>query len=565
MTVFRLNLVGDPTSHLLGLPVVPKADSLMVDKEVLVERNGWRLWLARILIPGYAGFQDGKVTQYFLRFFQEVIGEKKAVPSDQLRRIIRLAEGHIFQKVGDHPSRVSKKMGDLERYVFAARIRLNDFASPEHKEILRAIVKRDNRPLFTKWEDLNFSIREEDKEAFWTHPDLVDFLFSQHLHRHIRYPDYDHKIEMLPCLRQRDGAWMAENEAHLKMNGRATPWSQIRHQLKVENKSNRLYSQETDGTKKYWMYLQDGFVQHDCHDMEHLRSLKTLDRPPSLCKVQVVTTHAPHEKWNFADRFLKGARHTFFRVIVGQGFQARHPDLPYRDGEVYSIGFGGSEGYASIFQPLAAVKGKFFSPDNWEFYPENLVITEFDAIEEKIVRLFDLLKQRALQDQVFHVMANNCCTNAIGVLREAEILDVPIKEHFVTMLYEYVVPEWLRYYLDRLFNVIVRHTPDIVTKLARKVCQFFYSLIIPPLFSLLGAWRAGITYSPKTDTGLFNGRMGRASNQIKALYSNIYDIFDPDRMSFDLTHRVWRWQVQYGSSTRKEQFLSNKLMLTEVK
>lgn len=540
---------------LLDLPQVLPS-SLQAEGGVLVESKGLLNGIARSIIPGYATSQDAKVTKYFLVFFKDIVAEKKTMPSAQVKKIIRFAEKHIAERVAFRLSHNlaehTPEIADLERYVFAARIKINDFECPQQKEALRAVVQRHNQALFSKWDRLNFDNRAVDKEAFWSSPDMVDFIFTNHLHRYIRHQDYQHKIEMWPVLKQRDGSWVVESEAHLKMNGRMTPWSQIRNMLKAEEDTFCLYSEEPGGNKRYWMYLDNGFVQHDRNDLQNMRRFVQLERPPSTCKVQLITTHAPAADWGIADRLLQGARHTYFRIVIGEGFQRNHPDLPYRDAEVYSIGFDGPPGNVNLLQPLTTFRGALYSPDRWEFYNRDLYVTEIDTTDEKIVHLFDVVRRAAADQHGFHIIRNNCCTNAMAILREANIVDIPTKNHMLTMLYEYIFSENTRHYIDMVANFLLQHTPEMVKETVKNLGLFFYSLVISPLFLLLGAWRTNVAYEPETneapvDIGEEEGIL-RARNRIKALFSNVYDLFDPNNMSFDLTHNVWRWQKKYAQT-----------------
>ncbi|MBS0650326.1 MAG: hypothetical protein JSR93_04100 [Verrucomicrobia bacterium] len=551
-----------------GFADLPQAlpSALQAEGEVLVESGGFLNAVARSIIPGYATSEDAKVTKYFLNFFKDIVAEKKNIPPDQLKKVIRFAEQHIAERIafrqGHNLTEHTPEIADLERYAFAARVKINDFECPAQKEAIRAVVQRHNRSLFSKWEGMDFGSRPVDKEAFWAHPDMVDFLFKNHLHRYIRHQDYQHKIEMWPALKQREGSWVVESEAHLKMNGRMTPWSQIRSIFKVEPDTQRLYTEASDGSKQYWMYLEDGFVQHDRHDFENMRRFKKLERPPAQCKIQLITTHAHEDKWNFADRLLQGARHTFFRIVIGEGFQRNHPDLPYKDGEVYSVGFGGPAGSVNVFQPLTTFQGKLYSPDGWEFYSEDLQVTEIDATDDKIINLFDIVKRQAREQHGFHIIGSNCCTRGMAMLREADILDIPTKNHLITMTYEYAFSEETRKYIDKVANFIIRYTPETVKEVVTKIGLFFYSLVVSPLFLLLGAWRTKVAYDPESNqdpSGITAEEgMVRASNRIRGLFSNIYDFFDPEKMSFDLTHNVWRWQQKYAETHPESTFTINQ-------
>ncbi len=555
MATVLLDLRQNPLLRLpQELPV-----GLQVEGGVLIDASGEFNAIKRSVIPGYAKVQDTKVTEYFLNFFKEVIGEKKMMPSDQLKKIIRFSEQHIaerifFRKRHDLPES-TEEIGNLQRYIFAARMRINDFESPQHKEDLRAVVLEHNQQLFAKWDRFKFDSVPADKEAFWGYPDLVDFVFRLHLHRFIRHPYYDHKIKMLCSA--------SKLEPHLKMNGDLTPWSKIRNTLKIEEGAKRLYTEDTQGAKQYWMYLEEGFVPHNRHDFHNIRPFKMLETPPTASKVRLITTHAPQKKWSFIDWFfMKGVRHTFFHALPGEGFERRHPDLPYRGGEVYSIGFGGPGGVdINMLQPLITFQGMFYSPDSWDFYIENLYVTEIDVTDDQFIRLFNVVKERSMENQGFHIIAQNCCTVAMGIFRDAGIVDIHTRDHMVTLWYDYILPEKIRKYTDKAYDFIVRCTPENVKEVIKNLGLFIHSLVFSPLFLLLGAARAKVTYDPETDAseGLtLEEGVVRVSNKIKALFSSFLDLFDPEKMSFDLTHKVWRWQVDYAQTHPERSFIIEK-------
>ena len=154
-----------------------------------------------------------------MKFFKDIIAENRTVAPNDLKAVIRLAEQHIKQRLEDPTVKdIPKEVAALERYIFTTRLRLNDFESTEQREALREVAKQHSLKLFHKWERLNYQNTPADYNAFWLNPDLVDFIFELELSRSIR--KQNHKIVARPTLKKKEGRWVVEREAHLKMNGR---------------------------------------------------------------------------------------------------------------------------------------------------------------------------------------------------------------------------------------------------------------------------------------------------------------------------------------------------------
>lgn len=549
MTTFKLDL---SQNNPLQLPAaLPANSSLMVKNGALIEADqGILSSIQRSLIPGYARSEEEKVTSYFLKFFTQVIKDKREVPAAQLKNIICMAEQHLASRTSFRKSlelsESTKKMSRLEHYLFAARSRLKYFDSDQQKEGYRQKVLSHQNELFNKWDDLGFEAKPDDKEIFYAHPDLVEYVFKNHLHRHIRHHDYQHHITQLPLIKRREGIWVAEQEPFLKMNNQLTPWSKIRGRLKVRDKDMQLSSIEDGGRKQFWSYLNEGFVPHDQNDMEHLRPFKKLQQAPLTSRVELITTHAPANKRTFFDRVLGGARHTAFRIVIGRDFQTAHPELPYKAGEVYSFGWGGRFADISSLQPLRTVAGRMYSPDCYEFFAEDLFLTELDLPVEKVNRLFQVIRNKGSEDGVFLHVNNNCCTHATAILREAEVIDIPVQDHMMKLWYQLLIPQWIRDQIDPAAEIIQKYSPAFVIEMVKNLGLFFYSLIWAPIFLLFGAARTKIQYENESGSLQDLDEVAlRVRNRSKALFASLYDLFDPAKMTFDLTHNVWKWQLQY--------------------
>ena len=156
----------------------------------------------------------------------------------------------------------SSALPRLNHYTLVVREKLQLFeASCARTERVKK-CESNNLKLLTQWKKWGFP-----EEAFGGHPDLVDFVLRVHLHRYIRHADYQHTIKMLPTFVRRGDAISVVSHPHLLVNGQMTPWSKIAQKIAVDEAGN-LYSEEGNGKKLPWMYLDQGFVQKDRHDFE---------------------------------------------------------------------------------------------------------------------------------------------------------------------------------------------------------------------------------------------------------------------------------------------------------
>jgi len=285
-----------------------------------------------------------------------------------------------------------------------------------------------------KWKQLGFS-----EETFRNYPDLVDFTFQSHLHRHVKHPYYKHTIDMRPLFVRKEGRVVIENHPHLLMNGKSTPWSRIREKIRVDAKGN-LYSIE-EGKTRLWTYLKNGLTVWDRHNLERPQALRRLITAPPRSRIEIITTHAHKKEWNLLDRVLNGTRHSLVRVVPGEGFSSRYPHQGLEEGKVYSLGWGAAKWEDfSLCNPLSTLRGKWSSPDPFEFYKQDLCVTPEEVSDEKLIRLMDVIRKKK------------------GDALTAQMLRV------------------------------------------------------------------------------------RATNRVKALFSNVFDLFSPSKMEFDLTKNIYKWQ-----------------------
>jgi hypothetical protein len=500
--------------------------NLYVENDNLVVA-GWTNALMRFFIPCVASSQDAKVSQYFIRYFAQ--GNALREP-EEVKSMLSLAEQHIARGKGWFSSQ-SQDTRRLEHYTLIARKKMGC-----SQESLEKKCRADNKGLFAKWTKLGFA-----EEAFWGSPDLVDFVFNSYLHRHITHPYYRHTIQMRPVLLRQGGQLVMEMQPHLLMDGRETSWFEIRKKIKIDDEE-RLYSME-NGQKNYWMYLDKGLTQWDKNNFENPHRLRQLDRPPLHSRVEIVTTHAHKEDWNIADRLLKGSRHSFFRIVAGEGFSSRHPTAGLEDGSVYSLGWGARWRDFSIFTPLSTLQGRWFCPDNFEFLKEDQCITPVAATEEQIVNLLEIVKKRSKEDHPFHIITSNCCGVTADVLNEAGIMSFCTKDHMANMWYKFLLPKMMRQPLDKIGSFFKRVTPEVIKDVVYRICAFVYSAIFMPFFTLFGAWRTTLAFEDENGNPHDAGKIrARASNRVKALFSDVFDVFSPGKMEFDLTRNIYKQQ-----------------------
>lgn len=394
----------------------------------------------------------------------------------------------------------------------------------------------DNQALLERWRKLGFS-----EDAFWSAPDLVDFVFKSHLHRYITHPFYNHTISSQPRLIRREGQLVIVKEPHLLLKGRQTPWSEIRKKIYIDSDS-RLYSKDAEGRKQRWTYLDEGLTPLNNDHFEYPQRFKKLDRAPERSQVQIVTTHAHQEDWCFFDGLLKGTRHSFLRIIPGEGFSDRHPNIHLLPKEVYSFGYGTQWHHFSFFSPLSTLQGKWHSPDDFEFLKQDQCVTPLDVTDEQVIKLMQIIQRLSKEESPFHFITANCCGNTAKVLNEAGIIDLKTKNHMAYLSYKFFIPKWMRKLINQITPVIFWVTPPIVHTAVKYVSAVIYSAVFAPLFTLLGAWRVNISYENEDNPLLKNKNLVITSNRIKALFSNIFDLFNPTKMEFDLTKNIYKWQ-----------------------
>ncbi len=503
----------------------------------------WTNHLKRWCIPGFASAQDKKVSEYFTEQLKNVIYSESALDLEKIKSDLSLAEEHISNHRWLNWQTSRKDVARLEHYTLVVRDRLNLFGPTRSRQALLENCRSDNQHLLSYWLNCGFS-----EETFWTHPDLVDFIFKAHLHRHITHPYYNHTIDMQWRITRRGGEVTAVKEPHLLFNGRQMPWTQIRNKIQIDGES-RLYSMDR-GQKKRWTYLENGFTELKDDHFASPQPLRKLDQAPVNSQIQIVTTHAHKTDWNLADRVLEGTRHSFFRIVPGTGFSVRHPEIRMEQGAVYSFGWGTNWRDIDFFSPLSTLKGSWGSPDPWEFFKQDQCVTPLHATDATVIKLMEIIRRRSQEERPFHFITANCCGITAEVLNEAGIIDLNTKKHMAKLSYEFFLPEFIRSPLDKIFAFINRITPQCISNAIERVGVFLDSVVFVPTFSVFGAWRTKISFENEEGESSQQNRINaKAANRIKALFSNIYDLFKPSKMEFDMTKNVYKWQLRQPGTT----------------
>lgn len=525
------------TTTFLNAESVPprRADYEVDSRHRFIERDGWTSF-CRAFIPAYASNCDAKITQAFQRTLEDILsGQKRASDDEQMGILLSRMDEHIERVTGERSVHVlpPKDIIKLERYMLGVRHKTGIFRRDQSPHELRTLVHAHSKSLYDKW----VKRQQYPEEAFFQAPDLIDFVFHSHLHRHISYPAYGGVNKGHTVGWNKDGAT-------LLVDGRTTQWSAMQRNFAVDKESERIYSVDsTTGKRVFWCYLEKGLVPHDVKKATPI-PLRTLpqDQIPKSCQLQIVTTHDSPEKWNCVDRFLKGARHTFFRVIFREKFNERQDAGTYRPGEVYSWGWRPFWKDFNPLLPLESYQGYMQCPDNDEFLPQNFYETTLDITDEQALNLMSAAKNYKGR---FNFVTNNCAGTTAQLLRDTGIIEIPTGSFMTTMWYQFLVPKYIRNIFDGIAGFFQRNTPDWLQTIAVRIGRFISAIFFAPIFLLFGAWRTNITDEAlKHEDGLDE----KPSKSIRALFNNIWDVFNPKSMTYDLTKNIYKWQKKQAST-----------------
>ncbi len=515
---------------------LPTSSSLKLENGKLVPQT-WTDSLKRFFIPYHASSQDSKVTGYFLSYFKELFsGKKPQEEGAQIRSMILLAERYAAAGKGNYSEQFPGACR-LEHYTLAARARMDFFSEGQTRTSIREKCLKEKKALPVEWIKHGFP-----EEIFWNSPDLVDFISAAYLHRFIRHADYQHTIQMLPSISPGNGGIPRVMEPHLKMEGKMTPWSEISRKISVDEEG-RMFSLGTDGKKSYWMYLEEGFVQNDRHDFEKLTPFKSLPKALDANQVQIVTSHIPRSRWSFLHHLTKGNVHTHFRIIPRNGFAQTHQGSKLLDGKVYSIGYGARWDDVAHKQPLKTIPGMFYSPDSTEFFKEDLRITTLDQITDaQLLKLVEVTKKRSNELRPFNIASHNCSSETSEILSEAGVADLKSGVRSDHVLYTAFVPKFLRRGCATLSTQLSKFIPARVSSALSYAVFCTVTVMISPIFLILGAWRVKRP-----------GPEDKRKGELKPLISSPFDLFDAEHFTINMTRSVSKWQKKQLNTVYVEQ------------
>ncbi len=514
-----------------ALPVPASFSSnAYVEKNAIVE-GGFINGVLRTIIPGYAKWQDRKITLFFLNHFKDLLKQEPVVfDMDKCRSIIALSQVHLSRSLQGRLSKApTQEIVEMERYNLAIRMRLKDFSSLDEETQCKALCQSHCKELYNKWTRAGHS-----EEVFWHAPDLVDLVMRTFVHKAMRHREYNHTISMEDCVIKRAGNYICEREPHIKIQGNAVPWSEARN-LFLKDEDNRIYSIDPTTQKKvYWWYFQEGFIPWDKFNWPTPHAFTVLKEGPMSCQVEVVTSQVKLEHQNVLDRYLKGVRHVFLRVVFRQGFEQGNPERPYKNGEVYSFGFGFDGKNFSKLSPLATIPGKMLSPDYAEFEKDDLCVTPINISDDKAVELMNSIIKRAHEPVGFHFVHSNCADAVGNLLSESDILHLPIEKHMLTMWYEFIVPNSIRRPIKKVGRFFERIVPNCISNFTVKIAQFVHSIVFGPIFVFIGAFRVGLD---SEDSCFYKWR-----ESAKPHFKRFFDIFNPNKMVFTEVRMIANWQ-----------------------
>jgi hypothetical protein len=180
-----------------------------------------------------------------------------------------------------------------------------------------------------------------------------------------------------------------------------------------------------------------------------------------------------------------------------------------------------------------------------EFQKQDLCVTPYDVSDAKMAHLMELIRQKSRQPCPFHIITANCCGATADLLKNVGIVNLNTKDHMAGMWYKFFLPKSVRRPIDKIMEFLNWMTPGIVLKGVSHLASFAYSVVFVPIFSALGAWRVSLSFEEEQNDSPFRAR---AENRIKALFSNIFDLFNPSKMEFDLTKNIYKWQKKMPQS-----------------
>ncbi len=470
----------------------------------------------RFWCPGYANRQDDKMIKAFL----------KAVKGDKIDQSLLLSVETFLARwaVSSIPP---KGVVELEKYSYIARQRLG----MDVTNLAERIQSHDKKAI------ASLSAIGVDEKCFLDHPEMMNFLLSTYTYRNMLR--YGHKIQF------------TEKGPTLLVDGVQTSFIEVMKQFSAGK--DGIYS--VSDTKR-WYYLENGLTCYDYAVWEEAKPFQRCDNPEGKYYFQVVTSHAGKEKMGVLDKVLKGARHTWFRVIVPSG-------------DMYSFGFRVTAKNVQKFKPLASLHVNIESPDVFEYCTDksgHLIETKIPITKEQAKKVFDAISLIRKGSRNFNFISNNCCAETHYVMSAAGIATVDVKvsisEALHKLIYRSFVPKFIRKSLkSAMQNAAVRVLSYPFRIFFRFVSKALFHIIFTPLFLLAGASKKEKNRLPPRES-IFPGYDSKTAlpdpSMVEGIDTAAHALFDSAASIFDPA----TWNL--GGFTRKMAKWQKKQPLTEI-
>lgn len=390
----------------------------------------------------------------------------------------------------------------------------------------------------------------------------------------------------------RDSLSEIDGEPALKVDGTLTKWSEFQQNFDVvyskrykENLVVRKLTRDVYtyldnglGLQKHHPYLSEHPVISKIDESEYelvLTEAHKFERPtekdlsqdhkkklnaPRTFILQIVSSYLEGTNTNFNELLTK-PQHPYLHLIAG----ADDPVLNISKGDVVGLGF---ELENKVPFPLMAQKGRFRSPDRWEYKVcKERVVTNIALTPEEAHELCSYtLKYH--RDKVnlgietgFHMLRQNCTTYIKAAAKVAGIA-VPTEISLVNLIKE-IAPDWiktigraytaakngckkgLQFTAKKILPSCVKHGIEFISNKIHAFVQCFFSaigaLFLVPINAILGGGRSG-------EGGVAFVPPKKEAKQITPPLRKWKTWFDLSSYRFTLPGILQKWQRQQAST-----------------
>jgi hypothetical protein len=241
------------------------------------------------------------------------------------------------------------------------------------------------------------------------------------------------------------------------------------------------------------------FVRSDEADLTPQQRAERNEGRPFI--LQYVTSRVKEGDSNF-NALIRNPKHPYLRLIIGQD----NPEMGTKKGEVYEVGYGWKE---MPLLPFMASKGRFRSPDPWEYKtPDQRIVTNIPISQEEARRFYEFT-MKYHRDSVnlgiepgFSLSRQNCSVYSREACKAAGV-DIPTEIDLKEAI-QRVVPDclrkvgqqlrewtgaastWIRKGASRFLPACLIHGIQRLSHLIGKVRDAFLAFALTPFHALLG-------------------------------------------------------------------------------